>query len=184
MRDYSSISEVELVSRLQSGDERAFTEIYNRYWERLLSIGYYHTQDRQAAEDMVHEVMMSLWTRRKSLRIRSLNAYLGTAVKFAVFKSILRERTFQKILEEKPITEPIVDIGEQLDARFLEDYLHGAVERLPEKTRLVFNYRQEELSVKAIAHKMDLSPKAVEYHITRALKILRENLKKIKSLFV
>ncbi len=185
MRDYSSASEAELVSRLQSGDAQAFTEIYNRYWERLLAIGYFHKKNRQAAEDVVHEVMMSLWVRRNQLQIQSLNAYLGTAVKFAVFKSIVREKKLQNILEEKVHTESFTNIEEQLDARFLEDYLKGVVEQLPEKARIVFHYsRNEELSVKAIAKKLDLSPKAVEYHITKALKALRESFEKIKSFFV
>lgn len=185
MRDYSLTSEAELVSRLQSGDEGAFTEIYNRYWERLLAIGYYHTQNKQAAEDVVHEIMMSLWMRRNQLQIQSLNAYLGTAVKFAVFKSIVREKKLQHLLQEKEQAEFFTNIEQELDARFLEDYLKGVVEQLPEKSRLVFHYsRNEELSVKAIARKLDLSPKAVEYHITKALKTLRESFKKIKSVFV
>lgn len=185
MRDYSSASEAELISRLQCGDEQAFTEIYNRYWERLLAIGYYHTQNRQASEDVVHEVMMSLWIRKDQLQIQSLNAYLGTAVKFAVFKSIVREKKRQNILEEKEHAEPIANIEEQLDAKFFEEYLKGIVEQLPEKAKIIFHYsRNEELSVKAIAKKLDLSPKAVEYHITKALKALRESFQKIKSVFV
>lgn len=185
MRDYSLASEAELIHRLQSGDEQAFTEIYNRYWERLLAIGYYHTQNKQAAEDVVHEVMMSLWMRTDQLQIQSLNAYLGTAVKFAVFKNIVREKKFFQILEEKEPTESITTIEQGLDAKFLEEYFKGIIEQLPEKARLIFHYsRNEELSVKAIAHKLDLSPKAVEYHITKALKTLRESFKKIKSFFV
>ncbi|HET7898858.1 MAG TPA: RNA polymerase sigma-70 factor, partial [Flavisolibacter sp.] len=181
---YSTIGEEELIKRMNRGDEAAFTEIYNRYWERLLAIGYYHTQNTQAAEDVVHEVMMSLWMRRNSLQIQSLNAYLATAVKFAVFKSIAREKKLQRILEEKGEGQAFFDIEQQLDARFLEDYLKGAVEQLPEKSKLVFNYsRHEELSVKAIADQMDLSPKAVEYHITKALKMLRKRFNKIKAFF-
>ena len=179
MRDYSLASEADLVSRLQSGDEWAFTEIYNRYWQRLLAIGYYHTQSRQAAEDVVHEVMMSLWMRKDQLQIQSLNAYVGTAVKFAVFKSIVREKKLQNILQEKETAEAVANIEQALDAKFLEEYFKGVVEQLPEKARLVFSYsRNEELSVKAIAHKLDLSPKAVEYHITKALKALRESFEK------
>jgi len=185
MRNYSSASEAELVSRLQSSDEHAFKEIYNRYWEKLLAIGYYHTQNRQAAEDIVHEVMMSLWIRRAEVHIRSLNPYLGTAVKFAVFKSILRGKKIQRILDEKENTTSNTDIEQQLDAKFLEEYLKGVIEQLPEKAKLIFHYsRNEELSVKAIAGKLDLSPKAVEYHITKALKALREGLRKIKFFFI
>ena len=38
--------------------------------------------------------------------------------------------------------------------------------------------------IDAIAHRMDLSPKAVEYHMTKALRALKEKLQKIKSFFI
>lgn len=185
MPDYKNISEEFLLHHLRLGDDAAFTEIYNRYWERLLAVGYFYTKDKQAAEDIVHEVMMGLWARRSDVVIQSLSAYLGTAVKFAVFKSIVRDRRRRDLLQHVGQTEFAEDIEKKLDARFLADLMQGEIETLPEKTRLVFIYsREEELSVKEIANKMDLSPKAVEYHITKALKTLRDSLKKIKSFFI
>jgi RNA polymerase sigma-70 factor (ECF subfamily) len=75
-------------------------------------------------------------------------------------------------------------LEEKLDARFMQEFLSGIVEELPEKARLIFHYSRDlELSVTEIAGKMDLSPKAVEYHITKALRSLREALGKIKSVF-
>src|SRR5688572_2681481 len=98
MKSYSTFSDNELLGYLQKGDEDAFTEIYNRYWERLLAIGYFHMRNKQEAEDIVHEVMMSLWIRKADLKIESLNAYLATALKFSVFKTIARERRRQELL--------------------------------------------------------------------------------------
>ena len=185
MPEYTTLPEDQLIHRLRSGNERAFTEIYNRYWEKLLAIGYYHTQNKQAAEDIVHEVMISLWTRKDDVEIQSLQAYLGTAVKFAVFKAIARDRRHRDLLNNTERNLYTTDIEDKLDARFLQEYLHGAVENLPEKARLVFNYsRGEELSISEISKKMDLSPKAVEYHMTKALRALRNRLTKIKSLFI
>lgn len=185
MPEYTTLPEDQLIHRLRSGDERAFTEIYNRYWEKLLAIGYYHTQNKQAAEDIVHEVMISLWTRKDDVEIQSLQAYLGTAVKFAVFKAIARDRRRRDLLSKTEKDLYTADIEDKLDARFLQEYLHGAVENLPGKARLVFNYsRGEELSISEISKKMDLSPKAVEYHMTKALRALRNRLTKIKSLLI
>ena len=185
MRNYSTLAEDELLERLRSGDENAFTEIYNRYWEKLLAVGYYHTHDKQAAEDIVHEVMMSLWSRKKELSIQSLNAYLGTAVKFSVFKAISRDRKRRELLSVQKFPGYISDTEDKLDAKFLQEYLHGATQELPEKAKLVFIFsRNEELSIQDIAQRMDLSPKAVEYHMTKALRALKEKLQKIKSLFV
>lgn len=185
MQAYTTMLEAELAKRLRSGDELAFTEIYNRYWEKLLAIGYYHTRDKQLAEDIVHEVLLSLWQRRSDLNIQSLQAYLATAVKFAVFKTITRERRRRDITTGIPTDLFTADLEDRLDARFLEEYLNGTVEDLPEKARLVFLYsRVDDLSVAEIANKMDLSPKAVEYHMTKALRALRNTFRKIKLFFV
>ena len=183
MRRYSKVEDDQLLIWLKAGDEQAFTEIYNRYWQKLLAISYYHTGDKQAAEDIVHDVMSSLWNRKNKLAIQSLNAYLGTAVKYSVFKLISRNKKHTEMLSELDATADLGTIEQKLDAKFLKEYLQGAIEELPEKARIVFRYSREEyLTVTAIADKMDLSPKAVEYHITKALKILREMVKKIKTI--
>jgi len=183
MRRYSRVEDVQLVNWLKAGDEQAFTEIYNRYWQKLLAIGYFYTGDKHAAEDIVHDVMLSLWDRKNDLDIQSLNAYLGTAVKFSVFKLISRNKKHTEMLGDLDTTTDRGTIEQRLDAKFLNEYLQGTIEKLPEKARLVFRYSREEyLTVTAIADKMDLSPKAVEYHITKALKILREMVKKIKTI--
>ncbi|ANE53582.1 RNA polymerase sigma factor [Flavisolibacter tropicus] len=185
MSAYATHTDEELVRLIKTGDTAAFTEAYNRYWEQLLALGYYYTHQKQAAEDIVHEVFTSLWARRTELPIQSLKAYLATAVKFSVFKTIARDKRRRELQQGMNIPEHTTDVEEKLDARFLQDYLNGVVEQLPDKARLVFTYsRAEELSVKEIATKMDLSPKAVEYHMTKALRALKEAVKKIKFFFV
>ena len=63
-------------------------------------------------------------------------------------------------------------------ARELSEAIDIATRQLPEKTRQVFRMsRFEEQSVKEIAQTMNISEKAVEYHITKSLKILRLHLK-------
>lgn len=177
--------EKELIRDLKKGGKQAFEEIYNRYWEKLLSTGYYFSGDRQAAEDIVHDVMISLWERRNDIEIESLSSYLGTAVKFSVFKMLARQKRQREIASGIPQPHSIKDIEEKLDAKFLEEYANGVLDNLPEQTRLIFQYsRQEELPVKEIAEKMKISGKSVEYHITKALKKLRDSFKKIKLLFV
>ena len=186
MTNYSALDDHDLLLLMQRGKESAFKEIYNRYWERLVVTGYYYTKDKPSAEEIVSDVLMSLWNKRDDpAAIRSLPAYLGTAVKYAVFKAILRNKRRQELLQgQTPLrTDTDLTTEEQLDARFLKDFLEGAVEKLPEKAKLVFKYsREEQLSVSEIAGKMDLSPKSVEYHMTKALKTLREYIRKFHSL--
>jgi RNA polymerase sigma-70 factor (ECF subfamily) len=184
MQQYNALPDDELLQLLNEGDRAAFTQIYNRYWEKLLAIGFYHTKQKSEAEDIVHDVMMSLWLRRQELRIQSLDAYLATAVKFAVFKTLARNKRQRALADDLPVQGHTSPIEEKLEAKFLEEYIRGSIEQLPDKARLVFQYRRsEELPVQLVAGKLDLSPKAVEYHMTKALRILREKLKKIKFHF-
>ena len=181
MAIYSNLDDNDLLLLVKQGQEAAFTEIYHRYWERLVATGYYYTRTKQAAEEIVNDVLMGLWLRRESLVIRSLSAYLGTAVKFSVFKAMARKKRREEILAgHATCDESHNETEQQLDARFLEEYVQGIVDQLPEKARLVFTYsREEDLSVREIAGKMNLSPKSVEYHMTKALKTIRDSIRKI-----
>lgn len=188
MAIYSNLSDTDLLLLITDGKEAAFTEIYNRYWERLVATGYYYTRSKEAAEEIVNDVLMGLWLRRASLVIHSLPAYLGTAVKFAVFKAMSRNKRREQVLGGQLSEETEIvghnDTEQQLDAIFMDEWLRGVVEQLPEKARLVFVYsREEALSVKEIAGKMDLSPKSVEYHMTKALKAIRDSIRKM-SIFL
>jgi len=183
MTNYSALDDHDLLLLMQKGKEPAFKEIYHRYWEKLVATGYYYTKNKESAEEIVSDVLMSLWNKREDPQVRSLSAYLGTAVKYAVFKAIVRNKRRQELLQGQLRTESDQETEKKLDARFLKDFLEGVVEKLPEKAKLVFKYsREEQLSVSEIANKMELSPKSVEYHMTKALKTLREYIRKFHSL--
>lgn len=177
MHDYAIIPDNELLLLLFEQDEQAFTEIYNRYWKKLIAIAYSHTRDRFAAEEIVQEVFLSVWTRREIIRIDSLSAYLATAVKFAVFKNVFNTNRRLKILGELKYTPaPLTD--EIVDAKFLQEYINGIVEKMPEKCRMVYKYsRDNGLSAQEIAEKMLIAEKTVHNHLNKALGILRQNLK-------
>src|ERR1700744_623274 len=143
-----NLSDQALLTLLREGQESAFTEIYRRYWEQLLGVGYAYTRNKEAAEEIVHDVLLRLWRQRADVRIDSLGAYLGTAVKVSVFKALLKERRRSEIRARMPLEEAQSRAEEMIEARFLKDYLDGVVESLPEKCRLVYRYsRGEQLSL-------------------------------------
>jgi len=182
---YNALSDLDLIALLRSADKQAFTEIYNRYWKRLLAIAYNHTKDKSAAEEMVQEVFVSLWDRRDKIEIQSVNNYLATATKFTVFKSFYRQRKKQQdLLSTLTVAISQAD-EEQIDARFLQEYINGFVEKLPEKCRMVFKYSREAgLSIPEISREMNIAEKTVEAHLTKALKTLRTNLTQSGTLLI
>lgn len=171
---YRSHSDEQLLVLLRNDNDEAFVEIYNRYWDKLLAIGFNHARNKEVAEEIVQDVFMSLWNRRQSIAVDRLGPWLATAVKFAVFKTLARENRRKALLEGQPLAIPASPDEAMIEAKFLKEYLDEVVAGLPEKCRLVFTYsREHHLSTKEIADTLQLSHKTVESHLTKALKTIR-----------
>jgi RNA polymerase sigma-70 factor (family 1) len=175
---YSSLSDQELTVLLMDGSHAAFTEIYDRYWNKLMAIAYNHTKDKSAAKEIVQELFVSLWKRKDKVIIHTLNSYLVTAIKFAVYKQIERERRRREIENQEYKQGSYTEDELNIEARFLQEYINGQIELLPEKCRLVFNYsRVKGMTIPEIAREMEISEKTAEGHLTKGLKTIRLNLK-------
>lgn len=180
----SEFTDKKLTAGLMNGDKAAFTEIYNRYWKKLLAIAYHHTKSKPDAEEIVQEVFLDLWSRKNNTAIESLAAYLATAVKFSIFKRLQRQRRRSDILKLSYNISYSEPAEEKIYARFLDEYINGIVEKLPEKCRLVFKYsRQEGKTIPEISDEMNIARKTVEGHLTKALKTLRIQLREAGVLF-
>lgn len=175
---YTDFPDERLVALLRNNDEEAFEEIYHRYWDKLLAIGYAHARNKELAEEIVQDVLLSLWKRRHDMEIDRPAAWLATAVKFSVFKSLSRENRRKDLLQQQPAENTEASFDEDIiQAKFFKEYVDGLVAGLPEQCRLVFVYsRDHQLSNKEIAETLNLSPKTVESHLTKALKTLRHLL--------
>ena len=175
MRDYSSYDNVTLLELLSTGEEYAFTEIYNRFSKKLFAVAYSRLKEVQEAEDIVHDVFASLWANRNKVEVKSLENYLATATKYMVFAKIRRkerERLYNKTSQPSSIVELNIEIS--LHYKYILEALTNEVERLPEKCKLIFKYsRNNKLPVKEIAEKLNLSPKTVENQLNKALKQLK-----------
>ncbi len=177
MTRYQQQTDADLILSLREDDNDAFAEIYNRYWKKLLAIAYNHSRDKMAAEEIVQEIFIGLWNRRKELYIDNVNAYLATAVRLSVFKQYVRQKRRDQITEQA--ADPVITTWdeENIYTRFLQQYINGIVEVLPEKCRLVFKLsRDEGLSIPEVARRMGIAEKTAEAHLTKALKVLKIKL--------
>ncbi|GGB95366.1 RNA polymerase sigma factor [Dyadobacter sediminis] len=174
-----SLTDEQLVTQLHESNKRAFEEIYERYWYKLFCISYHQVGSREEAEELVHDIFESLWNRRQESGIRNLNTYLMISMKYRIANFIKSRITWRKYreylilnkIQENYATDEIVDFSD------LSKAIDQVMSRLPEKTSRVFQLsRFEHQSVKAIAEELNISEKAVEYHITKSLKALKDGL--------
>lgn len=178
MRGYDIYSDPELITLLKEDDHVAFTEIYKRYWKKMLLIAWNHCRDKDTSKDIVHEVFICLWERRNAVEILNLAAFLATSVKFSIFKYYQKESRRTTLLGQNYQFDELSHDEDKLDALFLKEYIDGIVEEMPEKCRLVFRHsRDMGMKNAEIADKFQITEKGVEATLTRALKIIRTELK-------
>ncbi|WP_158797264.1 RNA polymerase sigma-70 factor [Pedobacter sp. L105] len=179
MTPYNELTDDALTTLLKEEDHAAFTEIYKRYWEKLFVVANNRLNDENDAEEVVQDVFFSIWKRRKTLELQyTLNTYLSVAVKYQVInrQSSLYKKSIHKELSEED--EGTADATHLWFAeRELKEQLTLAINKLPEKCRIVFLRSREDGQTNAqIANDLNISEKTVEAHITRALNILKSLL--------
>jgi len=174
--DYRLLADEILLKFLRISDELAFKEIYQRYWKGLYFSALHKINNSEIAEDIVQNVFTDLWEKREKHSIQNISAYLETAVKYQVInyiKSAISKKAHLSIVGEKQKAEENnTDLF--LLVQELNTAIDKAISQLPQKTQTIFRLsRFEQHSNKEISHIMDLSEKAVEYHISQSLKSLR-----------
>lgn len=171
----------QLITCLAAGSEHAFELLFNKYLHKLHLFASEYTNDKELAREIVMDVMLRLWQKRDDLgHIKSLNAYLYSAVKNAIIDNF-RKKAFQFSSLEDLLHEPVFNeaADRQLIDSELQQALQTGIEQLSPQRRLIYKMkREQELSHKEIAMELDLSTKTVENHLTAAIGSLKGYLKK------
>ena len=183
-----SPTDQDLLKRISTDDDAlAFKMLYQQHWRRCYALAYQKLNDKNGAQDITQTVFISLWERRKTLIINNIEAYLATAVKYQIFNHFDSQLSQQRLAAKTAPPQYEAQNGVE-NALFLQDLktaLEAALTELPEKTRAIYEMsRFEQLPQKEIARQLELSEKAVEYHISQALRLLRVRLKPFLSLMI
>ena len=176
LSSYAAWSDDDLLVALRTDDRRAFAEVFRRHAPRLLAAACGKLQSREAAEELVQELFETLWTSRAERTIGQLAPYLLSALKYRVINHI-RARDVRRgyaVYCRVHQTEAVATTEEAVALDDLRTALLRGMQQLPALSREVFRLsRLEQRTVPEIAQHVNLSPKAVEYHLTRSLKWLR-----------
>lgn len=170
----------ELITRWQKGEEKAFDTLYKRYVVYLVNIALQKTGSVETAKELVQDVFLSLYLRKDHLQtIASLKSYLYTALQNKVYNHYHKESVKQRYEQSAARNLRVVtnDLQDEYEAKELKKQLQEKINRLPPQCRKVFLMsREEQLSHKEIAERLNISPNTVDQHIQKALRILRSSV--------
>jgi RNA polymerase sigma-70 factor (ECF subfamily) len=171
-RDYT-----DLLIKISSGDQKSFAQVYEIFYPPLLKHTTSKVGDLTVAEDILHNLFLSLWNNRERLVvISSLSAYLYTSCRYLTIQHIKKTIKDEQniILFHESRQDNAQSIEDRLYFRYLLDIVNSEIESLPERCKQVFKLSREELkSNKEIAACLNLSESTVENQINKALKRIR-----------
>ena len=164
--------------RLQSSDQRAYSELFEAMHVVLLRYAWRFTSDQEAARDIVQDAFLKLWQIRADIDPkRSLKALLYTMVRNLALNYKRAAQHTSGVFPEHDLHDRAPTADQQLEASILGDRLRLYIDQMPQRRREAFMLsRFEGLSHGEIAQVMNLTPRTVNTHIVLALKDLRKRL--------
>lgn len=175
----SVLTDEELIRLMcQRDDELAFAELYKRNARVLMHTAIRKTGIKTVAEDIVQEVFFKFWMGRHKLDIgKNPQAYLQGMLKNNIITHYYREQKKQLLSLEEADVPQHDDTREHLEYNLLSEFYEQSLQKLPEKCRTIFVLSRKGYSLKEIADSQHISEKTVEAHISKALRILRVEMK-------
>lgn len=175
-RDLSLYDQKRLLERIAGGDIPAFRDLFDAYRDRLYAAAFKITKSAYAAEETVQEIFAAIWESRSGLRdVADPAAYIFTIAynkSFRYLKKVAADKTMLASLswlikESQPKTSEWLELKESLEL------IDHAVEELPPQRQLIYRLRQNGLSHKQIAEKLNISPLTVKKQLVLALRNIR-----------
>jgi len=181
----------ETIEKLRNGDMMAFDIIYRKYSPKLFGFILNILKTESDAEEIMQEVFLKIWEMHEDIKsYASFNSFLYTITynkSINLIRKKITDRKYIDFLKTRPeLTYPSVIDDMQFEE--LNAEIKSLIEKLPPRQKEVFLLsRENELSYKEIADKLNISKNTIENHMVRALKFLKTNLKDLSlmhSLFI
>lgn len=171
------ISEITIFQQIKTGDETAFSRLFDHYYVPMCFFAVKFLNDLDISRSVVQQVFVDLWIKREKLNVEhSVKSYLFQCVRNRSIDYLRQQKSNIQISEstEEMLTAPFYDMIEESE---MYSHVNTTINQLPEKCREIFILcRQDGLKYSEIARKLNISVKTVEMQMGIALKKIRSSL--------
>ena len=163
-----------------------FSELYLNNYSRMLRIAKVYIPEQEEAENIVHDVFVSVWEHRDHVfSMDNVEGYMAVSLKNRCLdhlKHLLHvaeyadhvTETLRDDLTMKINSLNCYDAASSYDNEIINHAVQNAIDGLPPRCRQVFLFsRREHLKNAEIAQRMGISENTVEAQMTIAIRKLR-----------
>jgi RNA polymerase sigma-70 factor (ECF subfamily) len=160
-------------------DEPAYKEVFFTYYSPLIRFAQTFVGEKQSAEEIVSDVMMKIWEKRKDLpAIDNLRVYLYISTKNTSLNYLARQKKAEIVsIEHLNLDFPSNSLNPEqlLITKEMMRRIHNAINTLPPRCKLVFKLVKEDgLPYKEVADILDISIKTIDNQLAIALRKISE----------
>ena len=172
----------QLVSRIANEDDpNAYKELFLSYYDRLFQFALSITHSKQFAEEVVSDVFLKIWLKRKSLiKIQNKHLYLYICAKNHSINKLAKEKRREVFSFDECLVEfqsVFFDPEQLMITEEMLRRIQTAINQLPSRCQLIFKLIKEDgLKYKEVAELLGISLKTVENQMAIALKKLEQSI--------
>jgi RNA polymerase sigma-70 factor (family 1) len=173
----------ELWEAISLDNSKAFDLLFERYWRIIYGTAFSYLKDADASSQIVHDIFLNLWQKRKTYTIGCFKNYLRSAARYHVYKQLKSRKSSALVyVEDYDSVAAVQESQNAGDENVRYQELQQAVEysmrQLPKRCREIFSLsRTDHLSNDEISKRLGISKRTVENQLTTALHSLRSYLK-------
>lgn len=177
MPDTKNHSEQLLVSELKNGNEKAFRQLFDLYYQDIYGYSISLLKSKEAAEENVQDVFMKVWLHRENLNPdQTFKAYIFTIARNQAFNTLnkaandlaLKEAIFYESQKSHEYGDYSV---READCKKLRKQ---AMKQLPPKRKQIFKMsRKKGMSYEEISQELGISINTVRNQMSKALESMR-----------
>ncbi len=170
-----------LCAAVANSDYRAYNQLFELLWEPMYLYAASIVMDDNLAKDIVQEVWLDYWNRRKVLQIQNIKSFLYKAVRFQCYKKMRDVKFNTTQLEIAHSLSWPSSIEQEEDLAALYRKVERILSDLPKRCQEIFRLsRMNDYSNQQIATSLNISQRSVENNISLALRKLRKELSIVK----
>lgn len=172
---------LEVWARFRTGNQVAFSEIYEEFIDRLMAYGSKITRDRELVKDCIQDIFIDLYRLQPDLRNPEyIEFYLFKSLKNSIVRKAQKDKKLKSLSEEEMI---VFDLNIDVDRDVFDlesdqlriERLKSIVQTLdPQKRELLFLKFNSEMNYNEIGQLLNINPDAAKKQVYRLLDQIRE----------
>ncbi len=185
---YETLNDAQLWKMIASDDRGAFGYCFKVYSKDLFKYGQKFTGSREVIEDVIQDVYLGIWNKRKSTQISSsIKFYLFTAFRREIIRRLSSFRK-QECIDQ--FSSALLKESSYLDGLVSKEYINESNEKLHKAMNLLTERQREavylryfvELKYDEIAQMMNVQIPSLYNLIFKSIKILKDSMtEKVQS---